>query len=617
VTVHRRILPGEELAGYRVEELAGRGGMGEVYRARDTRLDRPVALKLLNPALADDEDFRERLLRESRLAAGLDHPNVIPIYEAGDADGRLFIAMRYVDGTDLKALLRREGALAPAHAIGIAAQLADALDAAHRRGLVHRDVKPSNVLIDEQDGREHCYLADFGLTQSVSDRGPTDGRLMGTLDYVSPEQIRGDEVDGRADVYALGCLVFEALTGTLPFSGASDTALVFAHLAEEPPRATDRRPELPAAVDAVLGRAMAKDPADRPETCAALVEELRDALGLKPPPAAPRRRTVVVALLAVLAATGIALGVVLGTGGGDATPGPSGSVVRIDPTTASVTGRFPLGPHPDHVAAGSGRVWASSLRGAALWQVEPRSGEVRRVTTNGSPRDLAIADGRVYVVSDGPGLAIGTVTPYDVQTTEKREGLTLVTCSITAGKGYGVWTSACPNVERLVDDGGAPRIAVETNIPYAVPHTAGRNRACQCDMAVGYGTVWVLGDPADPRLWRLDPRTGRVRATIRIPFPVQSVAVGAGGAWVTDPLGDRVARVDPATDRVTRVIPVGRGASGVATAANQVWVANSLEGTVSRLNPGTGRVVQTIPVGGRPEEVAAGDGALWVTVDGA
>ena len=195
---------------------------------------------------ADDEGFRERLLRESRLAAGLDHPNVIPIYEAGEADGRLFIAMRYVDGTDLKALLRRDGTLEPARAIAIAAQVADALDAAHRRGLVHRDVKPSNVLIDEQDGREHCYLADFGLTQSVSDRGPTDGRLMGTLDYVAPEQIRGDEVDGRADVYALGCLVFESLTGTLPFSGASDTALVYAHLEEEPPRATDRRPELPA-----------------------------------------------------------------------------------------------------------------------------------------------------------------------------------------------------------------------------------------------------------------------------------------------------------------------------------------------------------------------------------
>ena len=269
------------------------------------------------------------------------------------------------------------------------------------------------------------------------------------------------------------------------------------------------------------------------------------------------------------------------------------------------------------MAAGSGRVWVSSLRDAALWQVEPRSGDVRRVTTNGTPRDLAIADGRVYVVSDGPGLAVGTVTPYDAETTEKREGLTLVTCSVTAGTGYDVWASACPNVEHLVDDGGPPRIAGHTDLPYLTPRTAGRNRSCQCDMAVGYGTVWVLGDPADPRLWRLDRRNGRVRATIQMPFPVHSVAVGAGGAWVTDPLGDRVARIDPATDRVTKVIPVGRGASGVATAGGQVWVANGLEGTVSRLDPRTGRVAQTIPVGGRPAEVAAGDGAVWVTVDAA
>ena len=153
----------------------------------------------------------------------LDHPNVIPVYEAGEADDRLFIAMRYVEGTDLEALLRREGPLEPARALAIAAQVADALDAAHARGLVHRDVKPSNVLLDRQDGREHVYLADFGLTQSVSDRGPTDGHSSGTVDYVAPEQIRGDEVDGRADIYALGCVLFEALTGDASRSRASRT----------------------------------------------------------------------------------------------------------------------------------------------------------------------------------------------------------------------------------------------------------------------------------------------------------------------------------------------------------------------------------------------------------
>src|SRR5262245_9141790 len=214
--------------------------MGEVFLVRDVRLGRPVALKVLAARVAEDDRFRERLLRESRLAASLDHPNVIPIYEAGEAEGRLFIAMRYVAGGDLKALLRREGALDPARAVAIFEQIADALDAAHRHGLVHRDVKPSNVLLDRDEGREHCYLADFGLTQSASERGPADGQLMGTVDYVSPEQIRGDPIDGRADQYSLACLMFKCLTGTLPHRHRSEVATLFAHLEGAPARATER-----------------------------------------------------------------------------------------------------------------------------------------------------------------------------------------------------------------------------------------------------------------------------------------------------------------------------------------------------------------------------------------
>ena len=179
MAVGRRVAAGDVVAGYEVGALAGRGGMGEVYRAHDPRLERPVALKLLSERLSDDDGFRERMLQESRLAASLDHPNVVPIYEAGEAEGRLFIAMRYVDGTDLKALLRREGALTPERAVAIAAQVADALDAAHAKGLVHRDVKPSNVLLDQQGGREHAYLADFGLTQSIAEAGPADGQPDG------------------------------------------------------------------------------------------------------------------------------------------------------------------------------------------------------------------------------------------------------------------------------------------------------------------------------------------------------------------------------------------------------------------------------------------------------
>ena len=189
------VSPGHALEGtsigiYDVRTRIGHGGMGEVYLARDTRLGRPVALKVLPERFASDERFRERLLRESRLAAGLDHPHVVPVYDAGEADGRLFIAMRYVDGVDLKALLRDAAPLAPERVVDIAGQVADALDAAHRRGLVHRDVKPSNVLLDQQGDRDYAYLADFGLTHSPATAGPADGQLMGTVDYVAPEQIR-------------------------------------------------------------------------------------------------------------------------------------------------------------------------------------------------------------------------------------------------------------------------------------------------------------------------------------------------------------------------------------------------------------------------------------------
>ena len=231
---------GSQIADYRIEAVLGRGGMSVVYLAEDLRLKRRVALKLLTPALAADERFRDRFLRESELAASLDHANVIPIYEAGEADGSLFIAMRYVEGSDLKALLR-DGPLSQERAVLLAGQVAAALDAAHERGLVHGDVKPSNVLID---GRGHAYLADFGLTKRVTDERPAAGgeaQLMGTIDYVSPEQIRGEDVDGRADVYSLGCLLYECLTGRQPFKRGNDAAILYAHLEDEPPQPARRR----------------------------------------------------------------------------------------------------------------------------------------------------------------------------------------------------------------------------------------------------------------------------------------------------------------------------------------------------------------------------------------
>ena len=271
---------GTELAGYRIESLLGWGGMSVVYVAEDLRLKRRVALKLLAAGLAEDESFRDRFLRESELAASIDHPNIVPIYEAGTTGDLLFIAMRYVDGRDLKERLQR-GRLDPGDAIGILAQVASALDAAHARGLVHRDVKPSNVLVDpgaRPDGSDHVYLADFGLTRQVSEEAGIgdDGHLMGTIDYVAPEQIAGEEVDGRADVYSLGCVLYECVVGQPPFRRDSELAVVFAHLDTEPPPASAERPELPVALDAVIARALAKEPEQRYESCRELARAALD-----------------------------------------------------------------------------------------------------------------------------------------------------------------------------------------------------------------------------------------------------------------------------------------------------------------------------------------------------
>mgnify|MGYP001137583986 CR=1 FL=1 len=252
------LAPGAEFAGCRIEGVLGRGGMGVVYRATELRLGRPVALKLI--AAGADPSARERFEREARAAAAIEHPNVVPVYAAGEEDGHLYLVMRHVPGTDLQALLRREGRLGPGRAADVIAQVADALDAAHAAGLVHRDVKPANVLI----AGEHAYLTDFGITrvQSAQTRITSTGEWVGTVDYVSPEQLRGDEVDARSDVYALGCLLHAALTGSPPFRRETVAATISAHLHDPPPRPSET-PGVPEAFDAVVARALAKDPDER------------------------------------------------------------------------------------------------------------------------------------------------------------------------------------------------------------------------------------------------------------------------------------------------------------------------------------------------------------------
>jgi YVTN family beta-propeller protein len=585
--------------------------MGEVFLVRDVRLGRPVALKVLAASVAEDERFRERLLRESRLAASLDHPNVIPIYEAGEEDGRLFIAMRYVPGGDLKALLRREGALDPARAVAIFDQIADALDAAHRHGLVHRDVKPSNVLLDRDGGREHCYLADFGLTQSASEGGPADGQLMGTVDYVSPEQIRGDPIDGRADQYGLACLMFKGLTGTVPYEQRSDLAALFAHLEEPVPRASERATDLPQEIDPVLAKGMAQSPDDRFGSCAELVTAAREALGQAPAaPSSRRWLLVMLAVLIVAAGAAVALVTSLG-GGGEAAAEPSGSLTRVDPGTNEVAGRTPVAGNPGQVAVSPGGIWMADFSSGVLWRYEPESGALERITSDGEPRDLAALGNKVYVGADGRFLS-GVVSTYDATTAVRLDSIDLLACAMASGE-HIVWAAGCPYVQRLSTDSGRLRKLVEVLIPYREPSNVENGRVQLRELAVGDGSLWVLGDALDRRLWRLDATTGRIQATISLGFPPTSVTVADHKAWITDGLNDRVVPVDTATNGLLASVPVGHGASGVATGAGSVWVTNTIDGTLSRIDPRTGRVAATIDVGGTPRAVAVGNGSVWVT----
>jgi hypothetical protein len=256
----RELAPGTDFGDWRIDQLIGRGGMGVVYRATDRRLNRPVAIKLIGDERAEDPGFRERFEREAQLTAAIDHPNVIPVYSAGEIDGQLYLATRFVDGTDLQECLRREGPLAPERAADVVRQVGEALDAAHAAGLVHRDVKPANVLLSAG----HAYLSDFGLTRLVdADARLTDtDERLGTVDFMSPEQLRGQRTDARSDVYALGCLLYTTLTGSPPFHRATAAATITAHLESQPPRASDHS-GIPDEFDDVLARALAKDPEAR------------------------------------------------------------------------------------------------------------------------------------------------------------------------------------------------------------------------------------------------------------------------------------------------------------------------------------------------------------------
>ena len=610
--------PGTNFAGYRIESLVGRGGMGVVYRATDLSLERPVALKLIAPELTQDDHFRSRFLREARLAASLDHPNVIPIYESGEHDGDLYLAMRFVEGSDLRTLLDREGRLAPDRTLAILGQVAGALDTAHRRALVHRDVKPGNVLLDE-DG--HAYLTDFGITKQLGGASTDTGRMVGTLDYLAPEQIRGDPVDARTDCYALGCVLYECLAGKPPFRRATEAETMWAHMQEQPAPLRGH-PRL----DPVIRKAVAKDREGRYASCAELIDEAAASLGLRTPaamhtlvPAAVHRRAraILVAGVLVLAAA-IALAIIALTGGGDTGTEPLGNgVAAIDPADGDVASFTESRTPPGNVAVGEGAVWVLNNEERTVSRIDPETKEVSQTfDTPGVPSELAAGEGALWIGNAGGGdFSNATVSVSRLDPDSGR-----VTRTVRLRGDEGVYPVA-----------GAPRIAVGAGAVWAanpdgsvsrIDAATGRIVAtidtdAAWTIAAGDEGVWFLGsDDPITAVTRIDPRTNRV--TQRIPVGANNlagVAVGAGAVWAAANDEGVVWRIDPQRPPLLRTIDVGKGVSFVAFGEGAVWTGNYVDGTVARIDPGTNTVSSKTSIG-TPQALAAGAGAAWVSVAG-
>jgi Protein kinase domain/SnoaL-like domain len=384
-------------AGCRIERVAGRGGMGVVYLATQLPLGRAVALKVMAPERAADSTFHARFEQESRLAAAIDHPNVIPVYDAGEEDGRLYLVMRWVKGTDLQALIAGAGALDPARAAAIVGQLGAGLDAAHAAGLIHRDVKPANVLIAGEDGSGHVYLTDFGLTLDVAaDARITDsGEWVGTLDFMAPEQFEGGHVDARTDVYALGCVLYAALTGRAPFPRRTVAQTMLAHLGEPPPRPSASA-GVPPAFDAVVARALAKDPGERYPSAGELATAALSASGSPAVhrPAAPAR-------LAANGGAAAATAILPHSVGREPEPPPE-ATARITRAPRRLPARVLLTAGAVLVVAAS----AGAVLGAGPFAADEPSGPLTEAEVN----DAVSAFAGAYTREDDDALA-GVLTP--------------------------------------------------------------------------------------------------------------------------------------------------------------------------------------------------------------
>ena len=590
---------GSELAGYRVDALIARGGMGVVYRATHLGLERPVALKVIARELADRPGFRERFLRESRLAARLDHPSVVPVYDSREVDGELIVAMRLVRGGDLRRRIDREGPLPPERAVALLGQVAAALDAAHAAGVIHRDVKPHNVLVEG----DRAFLSDFGLAKALDDTAASSASVVGTAQYMSPEQWQGGRVGPAADVYSLGCVLYEALTGIPPF--------------ERPEAETE--PELPEGIEAAIRRAVAKEPRERFRSAGELIAAARAGEGSDVRPTAvlsredalpPERRVgtwrrrasrrlrrgaVGAAILLAAVAAGFIAQKLFGGGGVDVSAPISigrpplrvtadaqgawvsserdGTLTRLDAATGRKLWTKPVGRGLSGVAIGSKWLWATNPRRHELLRLDPKTGEVKqRITIPGAPGALALGGQRVWVADeDGSGIAVVNAESGRRIRTKLPPHAAPLRLAVGAG---GLWSSSAST-------GTVRRIDLNTLEP-GEAILAGRRPA---GVTVAHGTVWVANPPKGT-VTAVDPSLRTVRAQVELGDAPGGLDAGTSTIWVADAGGDTVSRIDIASgETVGGPVPVGPHPGAVAVGGDAVWVANNGDGTVTRIEP--------------------------------
>jgi YVTN family beta-propeller protein len=626
------LAPGSTFAGHRIEAVIGSGGMGIVYRVRHLALDRERALKVVAPKLSADERFRERFKRESRLAAQVEHPNLIPVHHAGEEDGQLYLAMRLVDGADLRHLVDESGRLDPARAVRVLAGIAAGLDAAHARGLIHRDVKPANILVERDGEVERIFLTDFGISRLAGSEESltTTGEFFGSVDYVAPEQIEGDPVDGRTDVYALGGVLHFMLTGGPPFPRDTELAKLFAHANASRPRPSDSVPGLPRAIDDVVAKAMAKRPQERYGSAGELARAAASALGERAPEPAPvappvpsrtrdgvetlrlrrptrRRLWLAIGALAAVAAVGVGGVLALSSeNGSDGRPqvgpepkpeatikvgeGPAGITVGnlnvwvastgddaidpIDPETGLVGKRIPIGGQPVSVAVGFGSIWAVNKSADTLVRLDPAEGGAQvGVRVGDRPTDVAIGERWVWVTNGGSD-NVSQVDP-ETNTVAKTVPVGPGPRAIATGEGR-VWVA---NIDGQSVSSINPRTAKTTGLPIEVGQRPG-------DLAVGLGSVWVI-DNFGGTLTRIDPDTLSVQGDeIPVGSHPRGVKTGFGYVWVANGEDDTVTRVDPETFAAAGPpIQVGKNPADLAVGKGSVWTADEDDSTVTRIKP--------------------------------